>query len=91
MHGNVGEWCQDLYDPQYYATSPVVDPAGPAETAGNEKQARIYRGGSWQEGATWLRSATRGHTTVGAAGCVGFRVVLEIPPASEKTPIDEGR
>jgi formylglycine-generating enzyme required for sulfatase activity len=29
MHDNVWEWCSDLYDPAYYATSARTDPTGP--------------------------------------------------------------
>ncbi len=34
MHGNVAEWCQDVYDPSYYKASPEKTPRGPDE--GNE-------------------------------------------------------
>ena len=29
MYGNVYEWCRDLYDSDYYGTSPATDPQGP--------------------------------------------------------------
>lgn len=44
MHGNVAEWCQDLYDYEYYAKSPTVDPLrGPPKGA----TAQVLRGGSF--------------------------------------------
>lgn len=42
MSGNVSEWCNDFYDPEYYSKSPAENPKGPAKG----KQ-RILRGGSW--------------------------------------------
>ena len=55
MHGNVEQWCQDLFDPNYYKTSPPKDPPGPA--AGDE---RVARGGFWLWDDAWwqpLRNA----------------------------------
>lgn len=40
--GNLAQWCQDFYQPQYYANSPEVRPPGPAEG-----RLRVLRGGSW--------------------------------------------
>ena len=31
MHGNVAEWCQDLYAPNYYQASPEKAPRGPED------------------------------------------------------------
>ena len=54
MHGNVWEWCQDLWGDRYYATSPLDDPAGAA--GGSD---RVYRGGSWSSDAWGCRAAVR--------------------------------
>lgn len=43
MAENVHEWCSDWYSPDYYATSPVDSPSGPAEG-----RRRAARGGSWR-------------------------------------------
>jgi formylglycine-generating enzyme required for sulfatase activity len=53
MHGNISQWCWDWYagyDPQ-----PQQDPHGPITPQNH----RVYRGGSWFNHGTDLRSATR--------------------------------
>ncbi len=42
MAGNVLEWCLDVYDKNYYRTSPSRNPTGPAEG-----KKRVVRGGAW--------------------------------------------
>jgi formylglycine-generating enzyme required for sulfatase activity len=82
MYGNVWEWCQDVYDANYYKTSPPKDPPGPA--AGG---ARVSRGGASGDGPEGCRSAFRGHSPPDSRGThLGFRVVLAVsPPAGGRT------
>ncbi len=55
MHGNVYEWCADLYDPAYYAKSPMDDPRGPR----TDFSYHVVRGGS-SSGSPWAcRSDSR--------------------------------
>ncbi|MCL2765868.1 MAG: formylglycine-generating enzyme family protein, partial [Treponema sp.] len=54
MHGNVLEWCWDLYGA--YPSGSVSDPTG--EVSGSS---RVIRGGSWLDGGQYLRSAQRGY------------------------------
>ena len=51
MHGNVWEWCADWYGDEL---SGGIDPQG-ASTGVN----RVYRGGSWYDGAASCRAAGR--------------------------------
>jgi formylglycine-generating enzyme required for sulfatase activity len=54
MHGNVWEWCQDLYHDSYNG-APIDGSAW--ESGGGQK--RVMRGGSWLFHADGLRSAAR--------------------------------
>jgi formylglycine-generating enzyme required for sulfatase activity len=54
MHGNVWEWCGDVYDAGYYMRLPAVDPLGPGLAA-----PRVIRGGSWPYDPRRCRSANR--------------------------------
>ena len=71
MSGNVYEWVNDWYGATYYASSPSVDPQGPASGA-----FRVSRGGSWLTNASLLRSSNRTYTCGSGGLCSdrGFRV-----------------
>ena len=51
VHGNVTEWCLDVFGP--YVDGPMTDPVG--QGRGN----REYRGGSWNDVAPLSRSSNR--------------------------------
>jgi len=55
MHGNVGEWCFDHHDANYYQNSAREDPKGTSPGL----DPMVYRGGSWGDDATGCRSACR--------------------------------
>ena len=55
MHGNVWEWCEDVYKSDFY--SDEVSGLDPLSTAGSES--RVYRGGNCNYDAEMCRSAFR--------------------------------
>ncbi|MDB6077222.1 MAG: hypothetical protein JWO82_969, partial [Akkermansiaceae bacterium] len=75
MLGNVYEWCADTYAPDYYSSSPVLDPQGSA--AAEEK---VLRGGSWESSAAHCRPANRNGFSQQSRGyLLGFRVAAPVP------------
>jgi formylglycine-generating enzyme required for sulfatase activity len=80
MHGNVAEWCNDVFDKDYYQSSPDKNPRGPADGKEN-----VLRGGSWKSPADAARSAYRLGETPGfsdaclARDAIGFRCVRRAP------------
>ena len=75
MHGNVWEWCWDVYAP--YDGEAQTDPVGPDE--GVVSDAHVRRGGSWFYFARDCRSASRdGFLPNSADNTVGFRVARTV-------------
>ncbi len=73
MNGNVFEWTADYYGA--YDPTPVMDPVGPASGAG-----KTVRGGSWNRGARYCRSAYREYALPDeASNDLGFRLALDEP------------
>ncbi len=70
MSGNVSEWVNDWYSGTYYASSPAVNPPGPATGS-----ARVLRGGSLDDTSETLRSSFRWNGSPGISILShGFRV-----------------
>ena len=76
MHGNVYEWCEDVFA-EYPSSSGISeDPRGEADGVG-----RVMRGGCWNYSPRQCRSAfrTSGNPAFGT-GMIGFRVVCDNLP-----------
>jgi formylglycine-generating enzyme required for sulfatase activity len=85
MHGNVAEWCNDVYDKSYAKARQAKNPHGPEEGA-----RRVLRGGAWNSRADDCRSASRVGESPGsqdacfARDAIGFRCVRRPPQESSK-------
>ena len=55
MAGNVREWVQDWYAPDYFENSPKKNPTGPEQGI-----LKVIKGGSWHSFKADVRSASRG-------------------------------
>jgi formylglycine-generating enzyme required for sulfatase activity/predicted Ser/Thr protein kinase len=69
MHGNVWEWCGDLYSEEL--------PGGCDPMVRSKGSSRVYRGGSWNNSAGYCRSAYRGDLDPSSRSFfLGFRLAL---------------
>ncbi len=72
VSGNVAEWCQDVYDPKFYQTTPQVDPLNLVST---NSKSHVIRGGHWYSLARKTRVSFRDtRTTDESSNQTGLRV-----------------
>ena len=86
--GNVLEWCLDMYDQDFYASSPRRNPIAGASVLSvttnfsKIRTARVLRGGSWSQLSQYVRVAdrTKGNPMLSYFGA-GFRCVRAGTPS----------
>jgi formylglycine-generating enzyme required for sulfatase activity len=76
MHGNVAEWCSDVWHESYIG---APSDASSWEDGGDVNM-RVLRGGSWYDGGNNCRSASRVKDPADARmPFIGFRIVMATP------------
>jgi len=74
MHGNVFEWCRDVYDPSFYSKEEATE-KNPLYASGRGN--RVVRGGLYSESARISRSACRfGYLPTTRDGDTGVRLAF---------------
>ena len=88
MHGNVWEWCQDVYTE--LGPGAALDPRVGAGGAG---VGRVVRGGSWSGSGRGVRSAVRSRPPAGERNdFLGLRLALgRVEPGGPGEPAGAGR
>jgi formylglycine-generating enzyme len=81
MSGNVREWVQDWYDPEYYSIAPEKNPKGPENGI-----LKVLRGGSWSsfDADLTVTSRGKGGFALKTHG-IGFRCARD-PGPGQTTP-----
>ena len=79
VHGNIDEWVEDCWNDSYRG----APTDGSARTTGDDCSLRVLRGGGWELGDLYLRSANRrGAATFYRYNSIGFRVARTMSAAA---------
>ncbi|MCD4794141.1 MAG: formylglycine-generating enzyme family protein [Bacteroidales bacterium] len=74
MSGNLDEWCNDWYLPDYYSEIEKENPQGPGNA-----DFKVYRGGSWYNSEKMIRITNRrASNPKSQKATIGFRVVKDV-------------
>jgi formylglycine-generating enzyme required for sulfatase activity len=74
MHGNIWEWCEDAWNPNYDGA-----PADGSAWLWGYLELRVLRGGSWDDGSQVLRSAARSwYPSTSRISYIGFRLARTV-------------
>lgn len=87
MAGNVAEWVNDWYDPDYYKVAPDRNPKGP-----DRGTHRVFRGGGWMDSTPTVRTAQRnGADPETEANWLGFRCAADVKKdLTQSVPVSGG-
>ncbi|MDB5242602.1 MAG: sulfatase-modifying factor protein, partial [Spirosoma sp.] len=84
MEGNVWEWCQDLYRPDYYSQLVRLNPTGPLDSYDPDEPGavkHVQRGGSFlcsDQYCTRYKAGSRGKGEINSgSNNLGFRCVKD--------------
>ena len=75
MVASVWQWCNDWYDPDYYARSPSRNPKGPESGS-----LKVLRGGSWFHKESWRVAIRSADDPLSKTFCfvTGFRCAQDV-------------
>ena len=81
LAGNVWEWCLDEYNPSFYKQNDKDVKRDPLNLRFRDVlRSRVIRGGAWDTGSTFLRSALRStFYPLDSTHSIGFRIVRPRP------------
>ena len=79
MHGNLAEWCEDIYDEDFYARPDATARNAVCRTGSGD---RSVRGGSWRDRPRFCRSASRSWADPEERDpTIGYRPVYRLGPS----------